>query len=106
MDSTLTQLTCFSGVPNSSKKFTFITSVPFFGSPEAEACLTYSFMEGNEYVDTSNNWATNANRAINVFTQPPQTEVSVTKIVVPKTSVPVITILTIRIAKDNCLLMT
>jgi hypothetical protein len=106
MDSTLTQLTCFSGVPNSGNKFTFITSVPFFGSPEAEACLTYTFKGGIEYVDTLNNWATSANRAFSVNVLPPQTEVSVSKTLVVKTSVPVTDILTVSIAKDNCLLMT
>jgi len=106
LDSTLTQLTCFSVVPNSGSKFTFITSVPFSGSPEAEACLTYSFWGGNKYVNTTNTWLAWANSAFNILTPSSQAEDSVTKIVVAKTSVPITNILTVPIAKDNCLLMT
>lgn len=106
LDSSLTQLTCFSGVPNAGNKFTFITSVPFTGGTEAEACITYSFSGGREYVDTLDNWATYSNRAFIVSTPSPQTEVSVTKSVVVKTSVPITSILTVPISKDNCLLMT
>jgi hypothetical protein len=95
LDSSLTQLTCFSGVPNAGKKFTFITSVPFAGVTEAEACITYSFFGGREYVDTLNNWATYANRAFIVSTPAAQSEVPVTKSVVLKTSVHITSILTV-----------
>jgi hypothetical protein len=107
LDSSLTQLTCFSGVPNAGNKFTFITSVPFAGGTEAEACITYSFSfsGGREYVDTLDNWATYADRAFIVSTPAAQTEVPVTKSVVLKTSVPITSILTVPISKDNCLLM-